>query len=147
MFLFFVAELMQSRFERKEKEIQNAHKKQEESALRSQALQSSIESLYSHVISSQFDLQGNILAELGKANAPQWSPDGKWIVYMYDVDDGHQLRESEIWISAADGSVKKQITNTNDRKEIYPSWKNKISEILFSDDRGVVYKAILDINN
>ena len=66
---------------------------------------------------------------------------------MYDVDDGHQLLESEIWIAAADGSVKKQITNTNDRKEIYPSWKNKISEILFSDDRGVVYKAILDINN
>ena len=93
------------------------------------------------------DLQGNILTELGKANAPKWSPDSKWIVYMYDVDDGHQLLESEIWVAAADGSLKQQITDSPDKKEIYPSWTNKVSEILFSDDRGIIYKAVLDIKN
>ena len=34
------------------------------------------------------DLTGKILVELGYANAPVWSPDGKWIVYMDEKDNG-----------------------------------------------------------
>ena len=29
-------------------------------------------------------------------NYPNWSPDGKWIVYMNDTDDGHVVVGSEI---------------------------------------------------
>lgn len=61
LFLFFLAELMQSHLERKEKKIRDAYKRQEESALRAKALQRSIENLYGHIISSQFDMQGNII--------------------------------------------------------------------------------------
>ncbi|HDT12447.1 MAG TPA: hypothetical protein ENO01_02195, partial [Candidatus Marinimicrobia bacterium] len=68
------------------------------------------------------DLQGNVLVELGYANAPVWSPNGKWIAYMTDYDDGHFYTESEIWIAKADGKEKKQLTSTNDIIEMYPKW-------------------------
>ena len=49
------------------------------------------------------DLEGNITAELGYANYPSWSPDGKWIVAMQDQDDGHRITASEIVVKSANG--------------------------------------------
>jgi Tol biopolymer transport system component len=58
------------------------------------------------------DLNGNILVKLGKANAPKWSPDGNWILYMVDKDDGHTMTASDIWAVTTDGVTKVQLTNT-----------------------------------
>ncbi len=87
------------------------------------------------------DLEGNILVELGYANAPQWSPDGRWVVYMTDKDDGHFITESEIWVSSADGKRKIQITNTKDIHEMYPSWSTDNKNIFFCTDKGEIYIA------
>jgi WD40-like Beta Propeller Repeat len=88
-------------------------------------------------------LEGDILVELGYANAPQWSPDGKWVVFMRDLDDGHQVLESDIFITSIDGKTTLAITETDDRKEVYPVWAAD-NEIIFGTEEGVIYKAILE---
>jgi len=85
------------------------------------------------------DLQGNVLADLGYANAPVWSPNGKWIAYMADYDDGHFYTESEIWISSVDGKEKKQLTFTDDVIEMYPRWAPDSQRLVYHDDLGHIY--------
>lgn len=89
------------------------------------------------------DLQGNVITELGYANAPKWSPDGKWIVYMVDEDDGHRITASDIWASSYDGKTKVQLTNTDDIIEMNPDWSPKMDKIVFNTISGKI--VILNI--
>lgn len=84
------------------------------------------------------DLSGNIIANLGYANAPQWSPDGKYVVYMNDKDDGHKLLSSDIYIIGADGQNRTRLTTTEDVLEIYPAWLSS-NKIMFGTQEGVIY--------
>ncbi|MDD5582330.1 MAG: hypothetical protein PHS99_03840 [Candidatus Marinimicrobia bacterium] len=85
------------------------------------------------------DLQENILAEFGYANAPVWSPNGQWIAYMKDYDDGHFITESEIWISSVDGKESAPLTNTKDIIEMYPQWSPDSKALTFHDLSGHIY--------
>ena len=85
------------------------------------------------------DLAGNILHEIGYANAPQWSPDGQWIVYMVDRDDGHFILESDIFIVSADVSSRIQLTDTSDEIEMYPQWGPDSRRIVYSTERGQIF--------
>lgn len=89
------------------------------------------------------DLEGNIIAEIGYANAPGWSPDGDWIVYMKDEDDGHVFTASDIFVSSLDGTEKFQITDTPEQIELYPDWGKDISQIVYETMDGVIYLAEL----
>ncbi len=91
------------------------------------------------------DLQGNILTDLGYANAPVWSPDGKWIAYMVDHDDGHRYTDSEIFVVPANGGSPVQITNTSNVIEMYPNWDGKITQLVFASDQGQIFLATLKI--
>jgi Tol biopolymer transport system component len=91
------------------------------------------------------DLQGNVLTELGYANAPVWSPNGKWIAYMTDYDDGHFYTESEIWIASADGKEKKQLTFTSDTIEMYPRWSPDNLRLVYHDEQGHIYILKLSV--
>jgi len=89
------------------------------------------------------DINGNILTELGKANAPQWSPDGKWILYMVDEDDGHVITASDIWVYNLERKTKVQLTKTNDIHEMYPAWSPKMDKIVCALNSGNI--ALIDI--
>jgi len=90
------------------------------------------------------DLEGNILTRIGYANAPVWSPDGQWIAYMVDHDDGHIYTDSEIFISSVDGKQKIQLTNTKDIIEMYPNWGSKeLTKLVFSSLNGQIFLATL----
>lgn len=91
------------------------------------------------------DIYGTILTELGYANAPQWSPDANWVVYMRDLDDGHQITESDILITSSDGKTTIPITETSDTNEVYPVWGVE-NEIVFGSENGIIYKAIIEID-
>lgn len=84
------------------------------------------------------DLNGNILFEIGYANAPVWSPDGKWILYMVDKDDGRVFISSDVFVSSVDGSRKHQLTNEPGRINMYPSWSSKGDKVVFNTAEGEI---------
>ena len=93
------------------------------------------------------DLDGKILAELGMARAPHWSPDGSLILYMVDIDDGSHYTASEIWVTTADASKTWQITNTPDRIELYPNWSPRGLEIIYHTIEGELFETTLEIRD
>jgi Tol biopolymer transport system component len=92
------------------------------------------------------DLQGNIIAELGYANAPVWSPKGKWICYMEDRDNGMNVTSSNLFLISADGREKIQLTNSEDVHEMYPQFSPSGNEIVFNSSEGNIYLMKLNIS-
>ena len=66
------------------------------------------------------DLRGNNLVRLGKRNAAVWSRDGKWLIYMNDKDDGHNIVSSDLFSISPDGKRETQLTSTKNEIELYP---------------------------
>jgi len=66
------------------------------------------------------DLTGTVLAKLGRRDAPSWTFDGRWVVYMDDRDDGHRILESDIMIVSPDGKTTGRFTETTDAIELNP---------------------------
>ncbi len=91
------------------------------------------------------NLNGDILVKLGKANSPKWSPDGNWISYMIDKDDGHRITDSEIFIVSSDGKNKFQLTNTNNQIEMYPSWSPDSQKLVYHNALGNIFIMNLKI--
>lgn len=85
------------------------------------------------------DLNGNILAKLGKVDAPQWTRDGKYIIYMDDRDDGHFILSSEIMAITPDGKEKFQLTSTPNVIELYPSTSPVENKIVCSSLSGEIF--------
>lgn len=93
------------------------------------------------------DLDGVILDKIGLARAPHWSPDGRFILYMVDIDDGSRVLESDIWISTADASQSWKVTDTPDRIELYPQWSPSGSQIVYHTVDGRLYTTTLEISD
>ena len=91
------------------------------------------------------NLDGSDLQDLGPGQRPQWSPDGRYVVYMIAKDDGHEFAGSDLHIASADGKEKAQLTDTRDRLEMDPSWGPDNRLVFDSYDEGALY--ILDLNN
>ncbi len=90
------------------------------------------------------DLNGKNPVALGKADYPQWSPDGKWIAYMLDEDDGIKVTLSDIYVQASDGSKTIKLTDGEDN-EMYPSWSPEGDELAVSTDDGRILLLQLNI--
>jgi Tol biopolymer transport system component len=58
------------------------------------------------------DLTGRILVTLGRKDAPTWTRDGSWIMYMDDRDDGDRLLSSSINCVSADGRTEVVLDGT-----------------------------------
>lgn len=85
------------------------------------------------------NLDGKVLMRLGKRNAPSWTRDGKWIVYMKDVDDGQKLLSSDLYCVSADGAKQARLTRTSRRMEMYPECSRVDNAIVYSTAEGEVY--------
>lgn len=79
------------------------------------------------------DLNGNVLFTVENARAPQWSPDGKWIAFMRDYDDGYVITASDIFVVSADGSEIIRLTVSPGHFEMYPQWSPDGSQIVCDD--------------
>ncbi|MGE5497446.1 MAG: TolB family protein [Syntrophothermus sp.] len=84
------------------------------------------------------DLNGNILLDLGYANAPGWSPDGRWVIYMNDHDNGIKVTSSDIFAANAVTGSRIQLTSTGDIHEMYPAWNNG-SNVVFNSSDGKIF--------
>lgn len=85
------------------------------------------------------DLEGSILLRLGYANAPKWSPDGKWIIYMVDTDNGLDITGSDIFAVSSDGLKKIQLTSTEGDAEMYPEWSSDGKSAVYHTEDGSIY--------
>jgi len=83
--------------------------------------------------------EGEITARLGKRNAPSWTRDGKYVVYMDDRDDGHQVLSSELYCVRPDGSTTMQLTRTEGITELSPQCSPTEDVIVTSSLEGVIY--------
>jgi len=90
------------------------------------------------------NLDGKILAKLGYANYPSWSPDGNWIVFMKDIDDGVNVVSSDIYITDLKGGKYFNLTLNRDDISLYPKWGNSNSEIFYNTDNGQIRKIKLN---
>lgn len=89
------------------------------------------------------DLDGNILLEVGYANAPKWSPDGKWIAYMDDKDNGQTIISSDIYLLSIDGKNKIQLTESKDAHEQFPEWSPSMNAIVcHTADGKIIYLSL-----
>jgi Tol biopolymer transport system component len=82
------------------------------------------------------DLAGTVISKLGRRDAPSWTRSGKWIVYMEDKDDGHQLLSSEICAVSPDGKVIVPLTSTPGLHEMYPQCSPGENKIVCSTSDG-----------
>lgn len=91
------------------------------------------------------DLSGNILVDLGRAHAPQWSPDGKWVLYMDDYDDGYDYTKSDIYAITADGLFKTALTSGENEIAMYPQWSNDGMQVVYHTNSGNIMLLNLTI--
>ena len=84
-------------------------------------------------------VEGEITARLGKRNAPVWTRDGKYIVYMDDRDDGHRILSSDLYCVSPDGSTTVQLTRTDGITELFPACSPSENLIVTSSLEGFIY--------
>ena len=85
------------------------------------------------------DVAGKVTSKLGRKDAPAWTRDGRWIVYMNDKDDGHRILSSDIICVSPDGKEIIQLTDTRDVIEMYPQCSPTEDKIVCNTLRGDVY--------
>jgi hypothetical protein len=90
------------------------------------------------------DLQGTILADLGRLHAPKWSADGKWIIGMDDYDDGHQYTMSKIVLCNSAGIIRQEIDLKENAIALYPDLSSDKKKIVFTDANGKLFLLQID---
>lgn len=88
------------------------------------------------------DLEGGQPLNIGKGSNARWSPDGRFVIYERNEDDGYRIISSDLWVSSADGKLQFRLTETQGA-EMYPSWSPDGRSIAYVVD-GAVYIAPID---
>ena len=91
------------------------------------------------------DLEGNIISKIGYADAPKWSTDSKWILYMVDKDNGDYVTSSDIFVYSVDSGTKLQLTNTSNEFEMYPEFNKTGNKIVCNTYDGKI--LLIELSN
>jgi Tol biopolymer transport system component len=83
------------------------------------------------------DLEGNVLARLGRLDAPVWTRSGSWIISMREVNDGQVITGSDLYAISPDGLTKIRLTETP-VIELTPSCSPVDNRILCATADGTV---------
>jgi len=93
------------------------------------------------------DLDGEILLNIPEAHYPQFSPDGKFILYMIDKDNGTSYTSSDVFVYSIEEEKNYPITNTKDKIEMYAEWSKAGDSIVYHATNGEIFITKLDIQN
>jgi Tol biopolymer transport system component len=72
---------------------------------------------------------------------PDWSPDGTKIAYASWNDP---VWAEDIWVMNADGSGKRNVTNSSEEGDIDPAWSPDGRKIAYTVDYGEIWKINVD---
>lgn len=89
------------------------------------------------------NLEGTVLKNIGYANYPSWSPDGNWVVFMKDIDDGVRIISSDIYIANLNTGKYFNLTLRRDDISIYPKWGASNAEVFYNTINGQIRKIKL----
>lgn len=89
------------------------------------------------------DLEGNLLADLGKYTAPAWMGND-YVVATNATNDGHQYESSQIVLLKADGSMKKELTKP-ESMSMNPTASADGSRIVYNTIDGRLFVMELSI--
>jgi Tol biopolymer transport system component len=85
------------------------------------------------------NLEGKMVAELGRINAPKWSKTGEYIIGMNDKDNGEEYTSSEIVLFSTK-NFQKQVLELKDYPiALFPSFSPNDSKIVFNNPKGEVF--------
>lgn len=90
------------------------------------------------------DLNTNEIFEIGKANAPIFSADGMYVIYMNDKDDGNKVFASDILVSSVDGKNTFNLTSSVNDIEMFPSISGNGKNIAYCTEDGRI--VILEVS-
>ena len=90
------------------------------------------------------DLNGKIIADLGRLHAAKWSADGKWIIGMNDYDDGHKYTSSKIVITSLSGKIRQELELANNNIALNPSISSDNTKIVFNNEKGQIFLVSLE---
>ncbi|MBK8947020.1 MAG: PD40 domain-containing protein [Ignavibacteriae bacterium] len=93
------------------------------------------------------DNNGNILLNIKDGHYPKFSPDGKYILYMKDKDDGEKYISSDLFVFSIDENKEYQITNTENIIEMFAEWSNDQTSIVYNTSLGEIYLAKISFEN
>jgi len=89
------------------------------------------------------NLEGTVLNKVGYANYPSWSPDGNWILFMKDIDNGVNIISSDVYIANLKTGKYFNLTLQRNNISLYPKWGATNSEIYYNTDNGQIRKIKL----
>jgi len=93
------------------------------------------------------NVDGSEIVDLGRANRPEWSPDGRFIAAMLAEDDGHHYLKSDIVAFTTDGSECLYFTTSSGLIAMSPSWSPDGSRIAFhTENENGIYVLELETN-
>jgi len=93
------------------------------------------------------DLDGKIIANIEDAHYPKFSPDGKYVSFMKDKDDGYQYTSSDIYVYSIELVKSFPITKTNDKVEMFAEWSNDGKLLVYHTTAGEIYTTTLKCEN
>ncbi|MDX1702141.1 MAG: hypothetical protein R3250_16060 [Melioribacteraceae bacterium] len=93
------------------------------------------------------NINGQLILNIEEAHYPRFSPDGKYISFMKDKDDGHNYTESDIFIYSIEDEESYKVTDTEDRIEMYPNWSNDGTKLVYHTIEGELFVAELKYDN
>lgn len=67
------------------------------------------------------DLNGNVVATLGRIDGPTWTRDGRWVIGFSEKNDGHHITGSDLVALRSDGTGRVALTSTPNQIELFPS--------------------------
>lgn len=94
------------------------------------------------------DLNGKNVMNLGRINYAHWVGEGKWIVGMDDIDDGHKYIKSDILLFNTEKMTKTNLTENTELIAMYPAVSENLDKLIFNDENGRIFITSLnDLKN